>query len=312
MEYRLLGKTGLRVSRLCFGSLTLSPLQRNLSPEAAEELLLHAFSLGVNFIDTAQLYRNYPLLRNPCQKTPGLILASKTYAYTYEDAVAAVEEARRALNRDVIELYLLHEQESVHTLRGHAAALSALYDLKAKGIIRAVGLSTHFVSGVDAAVAQGLDVVHPIFNKAGLGICDGTPSDMEAALTRACDAGMGVYLMKALGGGNLHTSAAESLSYALAFPAAHSLAVGMQTLAEVTANTHFFAHGTFEGAPALPDNSKRSLHIDSWCERCFSCVSACQHKALFVREADLCWNREACVFCGYCAAACNNFCIKVV
>ena len=57
---------------------------------------------------------------------------------------------------------MLHEQESVYTLRGHKEALEELYRLKSCGIIRAVGISTHYVAAVDAAVSWGLDVVFPL------------------------------------------------------------------------------------------------------------------------------------------------------
>jgi len=54
-----LGNTNIDVSRLCFGSLTISPLQRNLSYEKGAELLKYAFNKGINFLDTAELYNNY-------------------------------------------------------------------------------------------------------------------------------------------------------------------------------------------------------------------------------------------------------------
>ena len=42
MEYRFLGKTGLKGARLCFGTLTMAPMQQNLSPEEGARLLIHA------------------------------------------------------------------------------------------------------------------------------------------------------------------------------------------------------------------------------------------------------------------------------
>ncbi|HPT83566.1 MAG TPA: aldo/keto reductase, partial [Limnochordia bacterium] len=40
MKYTELGQTGLTVSRLCFGALTIGPLQRNLAPAEGSEVLL--------------------------------------------------------------------------------------------------------------------------------------------------------------------------------------------------------------------------------------------------------------------------------
>lgn len=50
MEYRVLGKTGIRVSRLCFGTLTLGPLQSDLTLKEGVRLLETALDLGVNFL----------------------------------------------------------------------------------------------------------------------------------------------------------------------------------------------------------------------------------------------------------------------
>jgi aryl-alcohol dehydrogenase-like predicted oxidoreductase len=105
MNTQQLGSTGIYVSPLCFGTLPFSPLQGYSGGfDKAGEILSCAFDLGVNFIDTAHLYNNYPLLRT----TRDIVVASKTYAYTHEDALAAVEETRHGLQRDVIDIFLLH------------------------------------------------------------------------------------------------------------------------------------------------------------------------------------------------------------
>lgn len=294
-----LGLTGLSVSPLCFGTLPFSPLQGG-RPDAAETLE-RAFALGVNFIDTAQFYNNYTLLRTKRE----IIAASKTYAYTREDAAEAVEEARRGLDRDVIDIFLLHEQEGEHTLRGHAPALQSLYDLKAKGVIRAVGLSTHHVAGVRAAVAAGLDVVHPLLNVAGLGIADGSREDMAQAVGAAMEAGIGVYIMKALGGGHLFRRAEEALTYASG--RGHSLALGMRDTAEVEAAVTFYETGVL---PELKSHIPRTLHIAGWCGGCGRCAEKCT--ALTVRDGKAVCDDDKCVLCGYCGAACPGFCIKII
>ena len=82
-----MGETGLIVSRLCFGTLTLSPLQAALPPEEGAELLSEAYSNGINFWDTAELYANYDSLRLAIKKIGKLpVLTTKTYAYTREGA----------------------------------------------------------------------------------------------------------------------------------------------------------------------------------------------------------------------------------
>ncbi|MFZ5754869.1 MAG: aldo/keto reductase, partial [Bacillota bacterium] len=134
MEYQLLGHTGLKVSRLCFGSLTMGPLQANLSIKQGAALLRYAFELGVNFIDTAKLYRTYPYIKEALRGWDApVIIASKSYDYTWEGMQRSVEEARLAIDRDYLDIFLLHEQESELTLEGHRPALEYLWEAKAKG-----------------------------------------------------------------------------------------------------------------------------------------------------------------------------------
>ena len=305
-----LGHTGLEVSRLCFGSLALSPLQREISPEEAGEILLTSFRLGINFVDTAQYYRNYAQIAAGLSRFDGeVVIASKTYAYTREMARDAVEEARAALGRDVIDIFLLHEQESEHTLRGHAPALEYLYDCKARGIVRAVGISTHHAAGVTAAARAGLDVVHPLINIAGIGIADGSREDMERAITAAREAGLGVYAMKALGGGHLHASAAEALTYALAW--GDSLALGMRSADEVRADIAFVETGKFPDVPSL-SRAARSLYVEEHCTGCGACLPACKSGALTVKNGRAVCDASRCVLCGYCGGRCADFCLKII
>ena len=144
MRYRELGRTGLRVSQLCFGALTIGPLQRNLSPEEGSAVLLRALELGVNFVDTAEIYDTYDHIRLALERFPGrgqVVVATKSYAYTREGMLASLERAQRGLGQEVVPIFLLHEQESSHTLRGHWPALEVLLEAKEAGIVQAVGIS---------------------------------------------------------------------------------------------------------------------------------------------------------------------------
>ena len=316
MEQLQLGNTGLAVSRLCFGTLTLGPLQAALPLEDGAQLLCRAIERGVNFFDTAQLYGSYPYIRRAMEISGkcDVIISTKTYAHTRALAVLALEEARRELGRDYIDIFLLHEQESKHTLRGHREALEYLLEQKQRGVIGAVGLSTHMVAGVRAAIDFELDVVHPLLNLTGLGICDGSRQDMQAAVQQAYDVGMGVFSMKALGGGNLFRKAELCLEYALSLPYVHSVAVGMQSESEVHANIDFFEGKGFSRTAKMDLLGKtRRLHIESWCEGCGVCISRCGQSALSIdaKSIAVC-DAGACLLCGYCGAVCPAMAIKII
>src|SRR5690554_4034255 len=94
MEYRYLGKTGIRVSRLCFGTLILGPLQSNLPLREGARLLEIALDLGVNFMDTADLYQTYPYIREAiCHRSEQPVICSKSYDYTREGMQATLQRA---------------------------------------------------------------------------------------------------------------------------------------------------------------------------------------------------------------------------
>lgn len=314
MKYVSLGNTGIQVSTLAFGSLTMAPMQANLPPDAAAEVLCYAAERGINLLDTAQLYDNYEYIKIAEKKMRSpLIIASKSYAYEKQMAFDAVEEARQRLDRDVIDIFMLHEQESEHTLRGHMPAIEELLRLKAQGVIRAFGISTHHVAGVRAAAnADYIDVVHPLINRAGLGIVDGTREDMEQALKMAYEAGKGIYTMKPLGGGNLFAWAQESLQYAFSFPYKHSVCIGMQSIDEVDANIEFMEQGAFseKNRKAL-QQKKRQLHIDDWCVGCGACAARCINHGIDIVNGKAVPN-DKCVLCGYCSRVCDQWAIKVV
>ncbi len=308
-----LGKTGVFVSELCFGTLTLGPYQKNLPLSQGVALLEAAFVRGVNFLDTAELYKTYPYVREALRLNPGCVVATKCYAYDERGAEESFRKAVEGIGREYIDVFLLHEQESEHTIRGHYEAIEYFLKKKEQGLIGAVGLSTHFAAAARAIVRfPALTVLHPLLNLTGIGIADGAREDMERACVEAHEKGVGIYTMKPLGGGHLIDRREEALKYALSRPYASSVAVGMQSLAEVE-----YACAFASGEPVsafLPDLSaqNRALFIDPWCSGCGKCVPACKGGALSVSDGKASVDHTKCVRCGYCVARCEDFHIRVL
>lgn len=314
MQMNTLGRSGLKVSKLCFGTLTMSPLQRGISPEEGARLLVYAYERGVRFLDTADLYGTYPHIRLALKDAPDYVISTKAYCYDRKTAQAALERAYRGIARDYVDLFMLHEQESLYTLRGHEEALAYLDEQKRLGHIGAVGVSTHFVACVKAAPRfPMIDVIHPLINLEGIGIQDGTREDMEQAVAAARSRGIGIFAMKALGGGHLIGSNRDALSYAIQSPLLDSVAVGMQSTQEIDANADFF-----EGKAQADDrmetlcHRQRHIMVHDWCEGCGRCRDRCRQKAISIVDGRANIDQSRCVFCGYCARACPQFCIKVV
>jgi aryl-alcohol dehydrogenase-like predicted oxidoreductase len=318
MQRIRLGARGPVVSRLCYGTLTMGPLQRNLSPEDGGELIRYAYGQGVDFLDTAEIYGTYPHIAKALPHCPDLRICTKTYAYDARGAALSLQKAQEELGRAYIDVFLLHEQESEHTLRGHAEALRFFAEKKRQGVIGAIGISTHHVAAVRAAPRfgrdfGGLDVVHPIINREGLGVADGTRAEMEEACAQAHAQGLGVFAMKPLGGGHLIEAPQSALAYVLDQPWAGAVAMGMQSRAEIDYNVAIFEGQSADVATRRAcGRTPRQLLIHDWCEGCGACQARCSQGAIRVREGKAQVDQGVCVRCGYCAAVCPQFCIKVI
>jgi aryl-alcohol dehydrogenase-like predicted oxidoreductase len=313
MQYRPLGSCGYTVSRLCFGALTLGPLAADLPLEDGAALLRAALEAGVNFFDTAQYYRTYDYMAQALTGWQGeVIIASKSYAESAEEMAYAVEEARIALRRDKIDIFLLHEQRDAAALEANRPALEYLLQAKTLGIVGAVGISTHDVSAARlAAVMPEIDIIHAMFNLSGLGIRGGGLQDMRAALRLARANGKGVYTMKALGGGALIKEAKDAVTWAFAQEEADAVALGMKDTAELKTNIAWM-----EGREAVEAGQvrllDRNLVFDKTpsCARCAACLKRCPQQALSLGDDGIMWAKGRCLFCGYCIAACPWFCIS--
>ncbi len=143
MEYRVLGKTGVKVSCLCLGTLTFG----NESDEGASAAIFHRCrEAGINFFDTANAYnagRSEEIMGKLIQSCrEEIILTSKAYFPTGKDVNArglsrrhimqAVEESLKRLQTDRIDLYFLHSYDPDASME---EPLRALEDLVRQGKI---------------------------------------------------------------------------------------------------------------------------------------------------------------------------------
>ena len=317
MKKNFLGKTGIEVTQLCFGALPIGPLQVGMSVEDAAPVIRYCLDQGVNFIDTAQGYKTYPHIRKALEGFSGdVVIASKSHSPTYEGMKEAVEEARRELNRDVIDVFHLHSaraDEKVFTEK--AGALSCLVDEKVRGNIKAIGISVHSTSAARAAALQPeIDVVFPLINLLGVGIVHGTRAEMEEAIALASANSKGIYLMKSLAGGHLVDRFEEAFTYACGLPGVASVAVGMLTLREAEADVAWFDGRVIsEELRKNVGKAHKKLFVSEWqCIGCGACEKACANGAIKIIEEKAKPNHERCILCGYCVPHCPKFALRLV
>lgn len=317
MDKRTFGKTGIQVTSLGLGTLTMSPMQRGLSPSEGAKVILAALERGIRFVDTAQMYGSYPHVGLALADWGGeaITITTKSTARTSTDMFAAVDQARREMHLDVIDGFLLHAVRSAEDLQEREPAIEALLKAKERGIIKAIGASTHSVTALRALVNDPrLEILHPIVNQVGFGILDAGLDDTLQLLSQAKAQGKGVYAMKALGGGHLRHRTVEVMKWILAQKAVDAAAIGMTSIDEVEMNVTIA-----EGRPVSEDLQKRvgeqgrRLFINEMlCKGCGACVKICEHQALSLKGGKARSDVARCVLCGYCAPHCPHFAIRVI
>jgi aryl-alcohol dehydrogenase-like predicted oxidoreductase len=153
MEYRTLGRTGVKVSPLCLGAMMFGGWG-NTDHDDSIRIIHHALDAGVNFIDTADVYS-----RGESEEIVGkalaggrrdnIVLATKIHGTMGDDPnefgnsrrwiIREVENSLRRLKTDWIDLYQIHRPELDTDID---ETLGALSDLVHAGKVRYIGSST--------------------------------------------------------------------------------------------------------------------------------------------------------------------------
>ena len=316
MKKYSLGKTEIKVTELCFGALPIGPLQSNISVEKGAKLIRAALKRGINFIDTAEAYKTYPHIRKALEGYNGeVIIATKSSAETYKKMEQSIKDALESLGRSYIDIFLLHAARVTPSVfEERAGALKCLNDYKAKGVVRAIGISTHVMEIVSrAAKVKEIDIIFPIINKLGMGIIDGSVDDMVKAISGAHRVGKGLYAMKALAGGHLIDQLEESFNFVRNIKGISSIAVGMVNQKELELNLKIFND---EEIPQelLTQKIKpgKRLLILSFCKGCGTCVKTCPNNALSLENGKAVVDHKLCILCGYCNPVCPEFAIRLI
>jgi aryl-alcohol dehydrogenase-like predicted oxidoreductase len=315
MKKHLLGNTGIEVTSVGMGVLTVGPAQLNYSVEKGAEIVAYALERGINFLDTAEYYETYPHIAAALKSQRAMgasaeqpIISSKSLTRSYKGMLAAIEDYRRYFHRDTVDIFLLHEVRSASDFEDRAGAWECLNDLKAKNIIRAIGISTHYtdVAEFNAELAES-DILFPLINKYGLGIrrssAAGTAEEMAAAIKLNAERGKGVFAMKAFGGGNHVADYRAALDYVRDLPGISNIMVGLGALDEVDRLVEY-AEGKLS-KDYIPDLSNKRIRIDAGdCEGCGACAKACPNNAISMPNGIAEINSKVCLTCGYCAPVC--------
>lgn len=280
VEYRTLGRTGMKVTTVSLGAMR--------TREAS--VIHHALDRGINYIDTARRYMDGynemvigEVLKTRRKETfvATKILPGKTSESDIRDSM---EASLRALKTDYVDVIQLHSLKNAADVQNEDA-MAALQKLKEEGKARFVGFTTHSnqTELILAAIPlKFYDVILTGYNFK-------SPSELGQAIQKAAEAGIGVVAMKTQAGGyetedtggwSPHQAA---LKWVLQHHGVHTAIPGMVTYAQIDENTRVMG-----GKMGWHD--RKVLHrygnaIDRrLCRMCGRCEGACPHG---VNVADL-------------------------
>lgn len=304
------------VSKLCYGTLSLSNLQNSDTLENRVRLLNYSLEKGINFFDTAELYNNYDILKEfiKGKDRNKLVIASKSYAYDKNTAEYSINKALKEMDTDYLDVFMLHEQDNGNNFIGHYKAVDRFMKYKEDGIIKHFGISTHRVEAVrDSIKFKEIEFIFPLFNYKGIGIQDGNIEDMSEALKKAKEYNKFIMAMKIYGGGHLINEAEKAFKYVDNLNYIDSIAAGMGTVEEIDANISYMDNNELnENIKNKIRNQKRTLVVEEWCAGCGKCAKKCRQNALEIADGKCRVDMEKCVLCSYCAGECKDFYIKIV
>jgi aryl-alcohol dehydrogenase-like predicted oxidoreductase len=211
MKYRHLGKSGLRVSELCLGTMTFGT-----STEEKESLRIvdHFIDSGGNFIDTANIYgigkSEIIVGKSLNKRRDKIVLATKVratvgpgpndYGLSRKHILYQIEESLRRLQTDYIDLYQMHIWDYSTPIE---ETLSVFTDLVHQGKIRYIGISNftawQIMKAVQIIERYGFEMIVSLQAQYNLLI-----RDIEREILPACiEVGIGIIPWSPLAGGFL-------------------------------------------------------------------------------------------------------------
>lgn len=266
LDTTVLGRTSLEVTRTGFGGI---PIQR-LGMDDAVSVITRALDKGVKLIDTARAYTDSELKIGAAiaGRKDRPVLVSKTYSRDADGARRDIDLSVKNLGTGYIDVYLLHNINSVELLdqvTGRDGAFEGILNRQADGVIGFNGISSHKPDIIHAALKKDLfDVVELPLNF--------IEQESLTVFKEAYRRDVGTIVMKPLAGGVLKPASA-ALKFVLSQSVVHCVIPGMQTINEVEENL------SVKGSLSRDEFEKLLVEADRWgkkfCRKCEYCLPEC-------------------------------------
>ena len=316
MTYKVLGKTGLKVSQMGFGGI---PIQR-IDAAGTRKLMEQMVAEGINYIDTARGYTVSEAFLGDALVgiRDKFILATKSMARTKEAMAADIDISLNNLKTDYIDLYQVHNPTvaQLQQVVAEGGALEAMMDARAAGKIGHLGLTAHSLEVFEMALS--MDWVETIMFPYNIVETQG-----DKLIAKCAEKNVGFICMKPLAGG-----AIEDATLAMRFCCANeNVSVVIPGMAEPKELDQNLAAVNDESPLSAAENAKittirRELGTQ-FCRRCNYCAPCREGisiPSVFLFEGYLSryglgtWAKERydamakhasdCVGCGACESRC--------
>lgn len=234
----LLGKTGIKASRLAMGTGTIGfgghSNQSALGVKTLSELLLNGYDQGLRFFDTADAYGTHSHVAAALKQVPRdkVTLLTKTWSRDAKTARADLDRFRKELGTDYLDVCLMHCLSEGDWTERYREVMDVFSEAKEKGIIRAHGCSCHTIEALRAAANSSwveVDLVR--LNPIGSHM-DADPTTVMSVLRQMRTNGKGIVGMKILGQGDLRNRPDEALKFALSSSVLDAFTIGAESKAE--------------------------------------------------------------------------------
>ncbi len=240
-----LGNSGIQTTMLGVGTgvhatnrtsfLTKQDKQKSLA------LINHAYDRGFRNFDCADTYGTHSLVSEALKgkARDEYTLTSKIWFRNggipepeRPDADIVVERFRKELNSDYVDLVQIHCMVENNWTETMKKQMDILEDLKAKGIIRAHGVSVHSLDAMkDALQSPWVDVIHVRINPYGIAMDKPDPVEVVEIIHQLHESGKGVIGMKLVGNGRLRNESEKinnSLRFVLGLGSVDMMIIGFE------------------------------------------------------------------------------------
>jgi predicted aldo/keto reductase-like oxidoreductase len=242
-----LGRTGLKLSRLGFGTGSDNGhVQTNLGQENFNNLVHYAFDQGITYFDCAHNYATFPWIAGAIKGLPRekLFIQSKVWGKP-ADILAEIDNHRKVFDTDYIDSLLIHCMMQNHWTDDWKRIMEGFDQAKEKKWIRAKGVSCHSLPALRGARETEWTEVHLVRVNPQGAFMDGEQENFNMTtnpvgpvleeLKGIRAKGRGVIGMKLAGNGTFVDAADrdKAIRFAMSRPELDAVVIGFKNRAEI-------------------------------------------------------------------------------